>query len=72
MKRPFLKLRHAIEAADYTHAEFAPKIGIKHTAFSQRLNGRKQWTLKEMYATLDLLGIPYTALPEYFPPNGGR
>lgn len=70
MKRPFLKLRHAIEEADYTHAEFAPKIGLKHTAFSQRLNCHVEWTLGEMYAALDLLGLPHSALPEYFPPNG--
>ncbi len=70
MKRPFAKLRHAIEDADLSHSEFASRIGIGHTALSQRLNCRKQWTLGEMYAALDTLKLPHSELSEYFPPNG--
>ena len=64
----FPKLRGEIAAQEYSHPEFAEKIGIGKTALSERLNGHKQWRLCEMYAALDVLGIPHERLPEYFPP----
>lgn len=64
----FPKLRWAIQEREWSHPEFAEKIGIGKTALSERLNGHKQWRLCEMYAALDVLGIPHERLSEYFPP----
>lgn len=66
--RPFAKLRGEIAAHDIEHSDFAREIGLSKSAVSQRLNGHKQWKLSEMYAAMDFLGLPYSALPEYFPP----
>lgn len=70
--RPFAKLRGEITAHGIEHSDFARGIGLSKSAVSQRLNGHKQWRLSEMYAAMDFFKLPHTALPEYFPPNGGR
>ncbi len=66
--KPFAKLRGEIAAHDIEHSDFAKGIGLSKCAVSQRLNGHKQWKLSEMYAVMDFFGLPYSALPEYFPP----
>lgn len=66
--RPFAKLRGEIAAHDISHSDFAYGIGLSPCAVSQRLNYRKEWHLNEMYAVMDFFGLPYSQLPEYFPP----
>ena len=66
--RPFAKLRGEIAAHDISHSEFADGIGLSSCAVSQRLNCHKEWRLNEMYAAMDFFGLPYSQLPEYFPP----
>lgn len=66
--RPFAKLRGEIIAHDISHGEFAEGIGLSKSAVSQRLNGHKEWRLCEIYAVMDFFGLPYSEIPDYFPP----
>lgn len=70
--RPFAKLRGELTAREISHEDFSKGIGLCKSALSLRLNNHRQWCLDEMYASMDFLGLPYTEMSEYFPPNGKR
>lgn len=66
----YLKLRGAITERGYQIADLVPVIDKCPSAVSLRMCGHIPFSLPEAYAILDFLGIPYTELPTYFPPNG--
>lgn len=45
-------------------------IGRKEAYISQRLNGKSQFELNEVYLICDCLEIDYTQIPIYFPKDG--
>ena len=66
----FIKLRGAIIQSGYQHTELAKAIGICPASLSSRINGKKPFTLDEMYQIMDKLKLPYSELHTYFPKNG--
>lgn len=37
---------------------------------SERINGKKPWSIDEVYSICDWLGLPYAEIPRYFPKGG--
>jgi DNA-binding XRE family transcriptional regulator len=48
----------------------AKKLDVCSATMSRKMNGKRQWLLREMYAVLELLMLPHEALHEYFPKDG--
>lgn len=48
----------------------AQKMGVGPHTIGNRMNGRTDWTLTEIYQVCDLLGIDYSQISFYFPRNG--
>lgn len=46
--------------------KFAKSMGMTKVGLSQRLNGRTEWKLSEVYHACNLLEIPYSSIYEYF------
>jgi hypothetical protein len=70
MARLFSRLRRAMADADADAPVLARALGVSSWTVSSRLNGHTEWTLREMYAVLKLLGRPERDLPWLFPPGG--
>lgn len=70
MARPFKRLRMAMANADVDEPTLARELGLSRGTVSSRLNGHTEWSLREMYAILRLLGRPASDLPWLFPPGG--
>ena len=66
----YLKLRGAITERGHQISDLVHVIDKCPSAVSLRMCGHIPFSLPEAYAILDFLGIPYTELPAYFPPNG--
>lgn len=62
----YMKLRGKIREKFGTQAKFADKLGISEVSLSAKLNNIVQWTQEEIESSVDLLGIPWKELPEYF------
>ncbi len=56
--------------ADVDAPLLARALGVSPWTVSSRLNGHTEWTLREMYLTLKLLGRPERDLPWLFPMGG--
>ena len=67
----FKKLRGKFAALGMDQNYIARKIGLDRSSVSLRMTGRREWTLSEIYAVMDLINEPYERLNEYFP-KGGR
>lgn len=70
MARPHAKLRGALLAQDIDGEYLARRLLRGRTYISARMMGREPWPIDECYKILDLLHLPHSALPEYFPPRG--
>ncbi len=68
--KKFAKLRTAVHEMGYTIADVAGNLGKSVGAINARFNGHQQWELDDMYSILEMLDIPLTELPIYFPPEG--
>lgn len=64
---PYRELRVLILKRGYYAKDLAAMLNMSEAAVSSRLNGKTQWTLKEVFRVCDLLMIPYSDIPEYFP-----
>lgn len=63
---PLLRGKMAEKGVD--GAYMARKLGMGNSsAFSHRLTGRQPWKIDEMYTVMDILGIKYEQMHEYFP-----
>lgn len=60
------KLRGRIVEMGLTNKSLAEKIGLTEVGMSKRLNGRIQFTLKEICAIVDVLDIPKYEVADYF------
>ncbi len=68
--KPYAKLRGELMVREISHEDFAKGIGLSRSAFSQKINGHKKWTIDEVYSAMDFLELPYTAIADYFPKDG--
>lgn len=60
------KLRGAIREKFATQAAFAKAMGLNYTTLSAKLNGRTEWTRRDISKACELLGIPFEDLHSYF------
>ncbi len=67
MSQKLKKLKAAIMYADVDQKYLSTKINRSEDYISQRMTGRKPWTMWEVYQLCDLLHIPYSDIPVYFP-----
>ena len=62
----YRKLKGRIKEVFDTQDRFADAINIGRVSLSQRLNNKLEFSQKEMFATCDALGVPYSMIPDYF------
>ena len=68
--QPFARLRSRLRESGMEHDYFARRLHMAAASLSRRMTGKLQWQLSEMYAAMDILGLPYELLSEYFPKGG--
>ena len=62
----YQKLRGKIKEAGLTESELAKRLNISNASLSFRLNGKQDWTNKEMQQVCNELGIPLSDCYLYF------
>lgn len=72
MNKPKLykTLRKALFCADITQEYLAKQLGCCPDTITNMLHNKTPWRLTYCYKVLEMLNVPYTELPKYFPPNG--
>lgn len=65
----YRKLKSRILEASYTQGEIAENLGMSMSYMSKRFVGKEAFALSHVYAICDMLEIPYSEIPEYFPPD---
>lgn len=70
MKVLYRSLRAAMVEAGLDQSEFAALMGIPVRTLSNKINGHTDWTCREMYKALDILGREAKDLHVLFPANG--
>lgn len=66
----YRKLRGKLKEIDADQKYIAKKLNVSSVCISQKMTGKHQWKLDEMYFLMDLIREPYEKLHEYFPKNG--
>ncbi len=61
------KLKAAFMFADIDYDYLIIKLGRSKSYICDRVTGRAPWTIWEVYQLCDLLDIPYSDIPIYFP-----
>lgn len=64
--KPFLKLKGRIVELGYTQGEIADKLGITLPRFNEKLNGKTDFWLSEIFELATLLDIPTDQYYDYF------
>lgn len=67
MNTRFFEIRAEMSRQKISGSEMAAKLGISPGAFSARICGRVQFTLKEAYQIMKILGLPMDHFSRYFP-----
>jgi len=62
----YQRLRGLIREHCGTQQKFADKIGISTVSLSQRLNGKLQFTQKEMEYAMPIFGLNNDSIPSIF------
>lgn len=62
----YSNLRGAIRAKFKTQEAFAKAIGISPCGLSNKLNGKAEWTAKEIRIACELLSLNAEDIPAYF------
>jgi transcriptional regulator with XRE-family HTH domain len=62
----YKKLRGKIRERFKTQENFAKELGISSVTLSAKLNNRVEFTRLEIDKSCEILGIPKTAIPEFF------
>lgn len=62
----YQKLRGRIREKYKTQAEFAKALGLSGTSLSAKLNNGSEFSQKEIFKSIELLGIKEVEIPEYF------
>lgn len=71
MARPYNKLRGLMREYGDTQDTIARALLVSRATVSNRMSGRSDWLIGEMYALMDRYHQPYERLHEVFP-KGGR
>lgn len=66
MPKPFSKLRFVLDENDIDNEYLADLVGHKPRYVSDRMTGKRSWTIEEAVLICDLCHIPLAQLPEYF------
>lgn len=66
----FKKLKTELFANDIDQKYLCKKLGKSQTYISDRMMGRRPWSMDDVYTLCDLLQIPCEQIPEYFPRGG--
>ena len=69
-KRPYERLRCALEDRGIRQCYIAKNLGVTSPTVSNRLSGKYDWPMKDVYAVMDLLKLPYEHMSAYFPKDG--
>ncbi len=70
--KAYTKLRMKMVEQDIRSIDIATLLNRSESYVSHRMSGKiYYWDLNEAYMILDYLGVPYTEIAEYFPPNKG-
>ncbi len=64
---PFRELRVLILKRGYYAKDIARMLNMSEANFSAKLNGKSPWRLEEAYRICEVLDIPYSDIPQYFP-----
>lgn len=67
MNTRFFEIRAEMSRQKISGADMAEKLGISPAAFSARINGRSQFSLKQAYQIMKILGLPMDHFSRYFP-----
>ena len=67
----FKKLKTELFANDIDQKTLCKHLSKSQTYITQRMMGRKPFTLDDVYGMCNLLKIPYEQISLYFP-NGGK
>lgn len=68
-KELYRALKARIKQNKQKKSDLAFFLGLSPAALSQRLNGRTQWKIKEMYLTMMFCGIKFDKMHVFFPQN---
>lgn len=66
-KIPFRKLRGAIVAYGWNQKIFGQAMLWHESSVSDHLNGKRSWTIGEIYKACEILKIDAKDIPEYWP-----
>lgn len=66
MAKPFSRLRGILEENDIDKKYLANLFGKQPPYVTDRLNGKRSWTIAEAVMICDLCHIPLEKMPEYF------
>lgn len=61
------KLKAAFMFANINYDYLVQKLGRSKSYICDRVTGQEPWDIWEIYQLCDLLSIPYSDIPEYFP-----
>lgn len=68
MKNRLSKLRGKMSEEDINQGDLGERIQKSQTYVSDRINCKHPFDMNEVYIICDWLHIPYSEIPEYFPP----
>lgn len=71
MARLYGKLRGLMHEFGDTQDDLARALLLARVSVSNRMRGKQEWKLCEMYALMDRYNVPHDRLHEVFP-KGGR
>ena len=70
MEKKFKKLKTLLFEMDIKQTELCKEIKKSQTYLTDRMMARRPFEMDVVYAICDYLDIPYSKIPEYFPPKG--
>ena len=69
MAKKFKKLKVALGSEDMIQADIAEILKRSATYVGDRMQGKRQFTISDVYAICGKLDIPFEKIPEYWPPD---
>ena len=66
----YKRLKGKMWEMEVTFEELSKAIGKSQSYMCRRSSGKAPFDMDDVYRICDFLYIPYSEIPEYFPPNG--
>jgi hypothetical protein len=66
----YKKLKTEMFANDIDQQYICKKLKRSQTYITQRMMGRKSWSMDDVYALIEILRIPFEQIHLYFPKGG--